>query len=478
MEKSNPDERRYDVVVYGATGDTGSACVRLLYHFADKFSVKRWAMCCRNLQKLDNNVLGPLLQASPTGFKWTGEPMQADSDNLESLVSMCKETKVVIACAGPYACFGENVIAACIQAKTNYVDVTGETDWVNDMRRFYGQAARDAGVSIVSFGGYDSVPSDISTWMLVDALRARNDPPTVVETYVTTEAVGGGAMPTGTIKTVLRMVNKFRYRYSFGLLGEASRKADAKVKELKNASTVNNLLRRDIVERAKRDIANNNAKFKSKILTGGDAIENSVHIMGRINTPVVHETAVMEGFDDFEYFERSIKGGRKAWELHKGGMKQPPNAGDIGSSIGYITMLKAIPMAFTPWFDSWVLSQVKELNSVGSTNSGGLNLVQRLMNEGKMTGYCSMTGFALSKSGKLFARSTFETNWEAGIGTTMACACAVANVLANSGNTRSGFGTPVIACGGNELKDALKDAGINIGCIVNSIEVGSIESKL
>ena len=177
MVKANFLERKYDVVVYGATGDTGSACVRLLYHFADKFDVKKWTMCCRNLQKLENTVFGPLQLASPTGFKWTGEPIQAESDNLQSLVSMCKQTRVVIACAGPYACYGEKVIAACIKGKTNYVDVTGETDWVDDMRRFYGQAASDAGVSIVSFGGYDSVPSDISTWMLGDALRAQNDLP-------------------------------------------------------------------------------------------------------------------------------------------------------------------------------------------------------------------------------------------------------------------------------------------------------------
>ena len=62
--------------------------------------------------------------------------------------------------------------------------------------------------------------------------------------------------------------------------------------------------------------------FKSKILTGDNAIENAVHIMGRINTAVVHETAVMEGVDDFQYFERSIKGGRKAWELHKNSRNQ------------------------------------------------------------------------------------------------------------------------------------------------------------
>lgn len=474
MVKANFLERKYDVVVYGATGDTGSACVRLLYHFADKFNVKKWTMCCRNLQKLENTVLGPLQLASPTGFKWTGEPIQAESDNLQSLVSMCKQTRVVIACAGPYACYGEKVIAACIKGKTNYVDVTGETDWVDDMRRFYGQAASDAGVSIVSFGGYDSVPSDISTWMLGDALRAQNDPPSVVETYVTTEAAGGGAMPTGTIKTVLRMANKFRYRYSFGLLGEAPEKAEAKVKELKSTSALSHPFRRDIIERTKRDIANNNTKFKSKILTGDNAIENAVHIMGRINTAVVHETAVMEGVDDFQYFERSIKGGRKAWELHKNGAKPNASDGDIGNSIGYMTILKAIPMALTPWFDDWVMSQVKQVNSLGSKKSDSLNLIQRLMNEGKMTGYCSMTGFALSKSGKLFAKSTFETNWEAGIGTTMVCACAVANVLANSDTTRAGFGTPVLACGGNKLSGALKDAGVNIDCVVNPI----VESKL
>ena len=66
--------------------------------------------------------------------------------------------------------------------------------------------------------------------------------------------------------------------------------------------------------------------------------------------------------------------------------------------------------------------------------------------------------FALSKSGKLF-ESTFETNWEAGIGTTMMCACAIANVLANSDTNRAGFGTPVLACGGNKLRDYFKDGG-------------------
>ena len=31
-----------------------------------------------------------------------------------------------------------------------------------------------------------------------------------------------------------------------------------------------------------------------------------------------------------------------------------------------MTILKAIPMALTPWFDDWVMSQVKQANALGS----------------------------------------------------------------------------------------------------------------
>ena len=473
----NIDERTYDVIVYGATGDTGSACARLLYHFADKFNMKKWTMCCRNLKKLNETVIDPLLQASPNGFKWTGDPIQADSENLESLIKMCNQTKVVIACAGPYAYYGEQVIAACIKGKCSYVDVTGETDWVNDMRKFYGQAAKDAGVSIVSFCGYDSVPSDISAWMLANALREHSDPPSVIETYVASETAGGGAMPSGTIKTALRMVNNLRYKYSFGILGIApEKKKDAKVKELESITKLDDPSNKKIMKRTKRDIANNNSNFKSKILKDGNAIKNSVHGMGRINIGVVHETAVRDGFDDFQYFERSINGGRDAWEIHNGNVsKSSNNNSGLTAGIDFMTILQAPFMALTPWFDNWVMSKVKQINSAGSSDSDKQNLVQRLMNEGKGTGYVGMTGFAISTSKKLFAKSTFETNWEAGIGTTMACACAVANVLANNKTNypRNGFETPVMACGGNNLRDALIDAGATITC-----EVSPVGSKL
>ena len=134
----------------------------------------------------------------------------------------------------------------------------------------------------MSFCGYDSVPSDISAWMLANSLCEANpnDPPAVIETYIASESAGGGAIPNGTIRTLLRMVNNIRYKYSFGLLGVAPVNADAKVKELHTTATIDNNSDshvQDILKRTKRDIQNNNSKFISQILLGDKAIKNSTH---------------------------------------------------------------------------------------------------------------------------------------------------------------------------------------------------------
>ena len=118
--------RPLDAVIFGATGDTGSAAVRLLYHQAASVGVETWAPAARNLQKLQADVLDPLRAAAEGGERWT-ELIQADVDDLESLIKMCEKTKVVIACAGPYEHYGEAVIAACIRGGSHYVDVVSTT---------------------------------------------------------------------------------------------------------------------------------------------------------------------------------------------------------------------------------------------------------------------------------------------------------------------------------------------------------------
>ena len=54
---------------------------------------------------------------------------------------------------------GELVISACIKAGTDYIDSTGEFLWVKEMQNRYHEAAVRSRVRIVSFCGFDSIPS-------------------------------------------------------------------------------------------------------------------------------------------------------------------------------------------------------------------------------------------------------------------------------------------------------------------------------
>jgi short subunit dehydrogenase-like uncharacterized protein len=291
--------RPLDVVVFGATGDTGSAAVRLLYHQAATVGVDKWAPAARNLQKLESEVLQPLMEATAGGSERWAETIQADVADLNSLVQMCLKTKVVIACAGPYENYGENVIVACIKGGCHYVDVTGEVDWVNLMRKRYNNAARAQKVSIVSFCGYDSVPMDMSAWLLADALRKSGDEAKVVELFAATENKGGGGVPTGTINTVLTMVNKVKHKVSFGLLGTAPRPREQVGDVHKGLEVGGDALLSPEVKRAVvRDGSANAYTYKSDL--PAEKVWSQPHFMSTINMPVVHATAKQEGFD-FEY---------------------------------------------------------------------------------------------------------------------------------------------------------------------------------
>lgn len=95
----------------------------------------------------------------------------ADSDDVDGLRKMAARTKVILNCAGPFAHYGTNVVAACAEFGTDYVDITGEMSWVGDMRERFQAQAQKSSARIVSLCGYDSMPSDLSVFAAVQALR-------------------------------------------------------------------------------------------------------------------------------------------------------------------------------------------------------------------------------------------------------------------------------------------------------------------
>ncbi|GKY99034.1 hypothetical protein MPSEU_000859100 [Mayamaea pseudoterrestris] len=96
----------------------------------------------------------------------------ANGADEEALLEMAKATRCVLNCAGPFRRYSSLVVGACAKAGTDYVDITGEVSWAGEMRQKYGSVAQESGARIISFCGFDSVPSDLAVFAGVEALRA------------------------------------------------------------------------------------------------------------------------------------------------------------------------------------------------------------------------------------------------------------------------------------------------------------------
>src|SRR3954452_1358791 len=121
-------EREHDLVLFGATGFTGGLTAE--YLAANAPAGLRWALVGRNRAKLEG-VAARLAAASPEAP--TPDLLVADSADAAALTKVAESTRVVITTVGPYALYGEPLVAACAAAGTDYVDLTGEPEFVDRM---------------------------------------------------------------------------------------------------------------------------------------------------------------------------------------------------------------------------------------------------------------------------------------------------------------------------------------------------------
>ncbi|XP_011862890.1 PREDICTED: saccharopine dehydrogenase-like oxidoreductase isoform X2 [Vollenhovia emeryi] len=145
---------RLDIIIFGATGYTG------------KYVVKNVTHMCKE-QKMKFGVSGRRQKALETVVKEFASDIEnvpiilADVKDEESLKKMTKQARVLINCCGPYTLYGEPVVKACIATRTHYVDVTGEEQFMVEMQLEYNEAAKEAGIYVVSACGFECVPSDL-----------------------------------------------------------------------------------------------------------------------------------------------------------------------------------------------------------------------------------------------------------------------------------------------------------------------------
>jgi len=180
MEPSRP----YDLVLFGATGFTGGLTAE--YLSAHGPAEMKWALVGRNRGKLE--AVKERLAASSQAP--APELIEADAADPEAMRKVAEATRVVVTTVGPYALYGEPLVAACAAAGTDYCDLTGEPEFVDRVWTKYNAEAERSGARLVHCCGFDSIPHDLGAYFTVKQLP--EGVPLTVNGYVRSNASFSG----------------------------------------------------------------------------------------------------------------------------------------------------------------------------------------------------------------------------------------------------------------------------------------------
>jgi short subunit dehydrogenase-like uncharacterized protein len=169
-------ERDHDIVLFGATGFTGGLTARQLAEHAPPGT--RWAIAGRDATKLEG-VRARLLAEHP---ETAVEVLTADVDDPSSLRRLAAATGVLVTTVGPYLRVGDPVVEACAQAGTDYLDLTGESEFVDETYLRHHPTAQRTGARLVHACGFDSIPHDLGALYTVGHLDPTR--PITVHAYV------------------------------------------------------------------------------------------------------------------------------------------------------------------------------------------------------------------------------------------------------------------------------------------------------
>jgi short subunit dehydrogenase-like uncharacterized protein len=405
-------QREFDIILFGATGFTGALVAQRLA----AMSPLRWAIAGRNADKLRK------VADSLSAFRTSGtEPpaiLIADAASTPELLALADRTRVIVSTVGPYARHGSELVAACVERGTHYCDLTGEVPWVRKMIDQHHQAAQRAGACIVHCCGFDSIPSDMSVWLLQQALHA---------------ATGQSA------SDVVGYFSDLRGGASGGTIDSMRGVVDAAVADKGIRRLLANpfaLVPSASVERDQR---------YQEIALGIDrprSLATAPFLMSSVNSRVVYRSASLLADNptnaapygtDFAYRE---------------GQSFPLGVRNMVNAAGMTAVAKGLPIAFGVPFLRKIVD--KRLPAVGT----GPSAKQR--ERGRYT----FTAYGEAGGQKMSAR--FSDIMDPGYGSTSKMLAAAATCLAfDKLSSTGGVVTPSIAMG-NALSNRLQAAGITI----------------
>jgi short subunit dehydrogenase-like uncharacterized protein len=152
-------KREYDVVLFGATGFTGALTAEYLAkHAPPELTL---ALAGRNQAKLE---------AVRSKLDVEVDLLLADVEDPASLKKIAESTRILVTTVGPYVRYGEPLVKACAEAGTDYLDLTGESEFVDRMYVAYHAKAVETGARIIHCCGFDSIPYDLGVQYTVEQL--------------------------------------------------------------------------------------------------------------------------------------------------------------------------------------------------------------------------------------------------------------------------------------------------------------------
>lgn len=193
-------DRRFDVVLWGATGFTGQLTAEYLVRRHGGEGL-RLALAGRSRDKLERVRQG----LADIDARAADLPLlEGDSLDAASLDALARDARVVCSTVGPYAKYGAALVRACVDAGTHYCDLTGEPQFVRAMIDEHHERARERGTRIVHCCGFDSIPSDLGTWMFFEDARERLGV-TLHQVKLITGRIKGGVSG-GTIASMMQVL--------------------------------------------------------------------------------------------------------------------------------------------------------------------------------------------------------------------------------------------------------------------------------
>ncbi|MBA2349279.1 MAG: saccharopine dehydrogenase NADP-binding domain-containing protein [Solirubrobacterales bacterium] len=194
-----PDDRQFDLVLFGATGFTGGLTADYLAEHVPAGT--RWALAGRNREKLEK-VRERLAAITPASSSL--ELLEADVTDAASIRTVAEATRVIATTVGPYILHGEPLVAACAAAGTDYLDLTGEPEFVDLMWLRHHASAVKSGARLVHCCGFDSIPHDLGAQFTVELLPS--DGPISVKGFVR----AGGSFSAGTFHSAVTAFGRAR----------------------------------------------------------------------------------------------------------------------------------------------------------------------------------------------------------------------------------------------------------------------------